>query len=1130
MSGTSIDVDFLTLRNITAYNPDGSFVEGGKILSIGSNGQGIWNDEVSSLSVSSINVNNLTAENIDTSTITTYYLKSTSSITVGSGGVLISTVTNTSNVNGLLTVSTNLFTGHDLFLFNGTPVVLGDGSGNFWSITNGSDIVNNNGSGNVSSLGLFTVVSQGANITGQTNLNGFLSTTGNARINGYLNVGTYVSSQNVSSYNTTVRNITDTAYLNVRNTISSIGFINSRSNIIGNNVSSIGAMLAGSYLSTNIIRMNNGDISGVSSINGVKYDPNNDIYWSTIGGYVSSNTGALPVKIGTSLSTNTINMTNGVLTGISTISNSFTLIGGTGYTDLTVGSYSGTNSFINSDQSGNLIINGNNNIELTSNNNITLNNSNTNIVSNSNINLKSFGSTEISSSNNIVLNSNNNVLLTCNALNGSLDLSGSFSTIGSVSITSSLITSSLSTNVINMINGVLNGVSSIVMSGSNILNLKSIQMTTGDISGISSIHGSFSTIGSVSITSSLNTSSLNSGSLNSGSVSSNYIEMILGNINGISSITSDDNISIDSNNSVNIRTDNNVNITTANMTLTAYNITRFDVDKLLVNSTRDTKFTANSMEFTSNSIDFIGSVSITSSLNTSSLTSGSVSTNSIRMISGDISGISSINGVKYDTNNDTYWSTIGGYVSSNTGVLPVKIGTSLSTNTINMTNGILNGLDTINSSLNLANTLTMTNGNSIINPTIIQGYNDSFIYMNDGNKLKLSPGNAGDLELNPYSGGKVVVNSNLSTFGSISITSSLITSSLISGSVSTNTINMTNGVLNGISTISDSFTVKGGPGYTNLILGSYSGSNNFINSDNTNQLNIFSLGNTLINSNGTMTLSSDNNIQLITGASIDVSGSSIINILSLNGKYTQGMTFNNQDSIILGNAGGNITIDGSGNSYIYSLNYTAIKSTLLFSNIYSINLSATPISTLISNPNITGYVRVYILAIGAGGNGVSGGGGGSGQEVIGVYYVTVNQSITITCGVKSTNTNTSVTITNPSGNHNIIAYNGLDASGSNGGAGWFGGGGSSSGVGGTSLMANGFGRKGADGSGGSGGNGDSPSGTTGGGASSGTYGGGASSSLGTGGNSSNPGGLGAGGGGNGGTGGGGAVFIQIFGC
>ena len=30
------------------------------------------------------------------------------------------------------------------------------------------------------------------------------------------------------------------------------------------------------------------------------------------------------------------------------------------------------------------------------------------------------------------LNSNNNVLLTCNALNGSLDLSGSFSTIGSV--------------------------------------------------------------------------------------------------------------------------------------------------------------------------------------------------------------------------------------------------------------------------------------------------------------------------------------------------------------------------------------------------------------------------------------------------------------------------------------------------------------------------------------------------------------------------------------------------------------------------------------------------------------------------------------------------------------------------
>lgn len=63
---SSADFNFLTLRNITAYNPDGSFVSTGYILTISTNGHQLWTND---LIINSLSTNQIIASSIDTNNI-----------------------------------------------------------------------------------------------------------------------------------------------------------------------------------------------------------------------------------------------------------------------------------------------------------------------------------------------------------------------------------------------------------------------------------------------------------------------------------------------------------------------------------------------------------------------------------------------------------------------------------------------------------------------------------------------------------------------------------------------------------------------------------------------------------------------------------------------------------------------------------------------------------------------------------------------------------------------------------------------------------------------------------------------------------------------------------------------------
>ncbi len=408
MSGSSLDVQFLTLRNITAYNPDNSFVSSGNVLVVQNNGQAQFSNSVSSLNISSLDTDNISAKNINT-----IYL--TAQSTISTPVVLFPSFD-----SGYISPYTNdLFVIDNDLYFDNTKIT-GITRDAFWELLSGT-----------------TIVPQ----------------------------GTYTVS--------TLRNMIVGSTLTVNN---------GGANIIGNTDISGNTCITGN-LSTNTLNMINGVITGLSTINGVKYDPSNDTYWSTIGGTVSSNT-SLPITIGTSLSTNVLNMTNGVINGLSTINGNFSTVGSLGvtstltvstisslngaliqgtlstntlqmttgvinglstinnsftisssisgsYTNLTIGTYSGTNSFINSDQNGNI------NIQASA----------YNVLVNSNINIS--GSYALST---------NTLNMTTGVINGLSTINGNFSTLGSLGVTSTLTVSTLTfgnstTNIISTISG-----------------------------------------------------------------------------------------------------------------------------------------------------------------------------------------------------------------------------------------------------------------------------------------------------------------------------------------------------------------------------------------------------------------------------------------------------------------------------------------------------------------------------------------------------------------------------------------------------------------------------------------------------------------------------------------------------
>ncbi len=372
-----------------------------------------------------------------------------------------------------------------------------------------------------------------------------------------------------------------------------------------------------SSISTNAINMTNGAITGLNSINGSAYPPpGSAVYWSTVSGVVSSVTGSLPVQIGTSLSTNALNMTSGIITNLSTIDNS-----------------SGTPL----------------NLEDCI---VSINNGNLSVGPNP------------------YYISTNTLNMTTGKIAGLSEISNSFYTLGSVDVFS----------------GNLN-----IKSNGHYVSTNVINMTSGDISGLSSINGSaYPPPGSAVYWSTVSgsLSSITGNPVQIGtSLSTNTLTMTNGDISGLSSITG-----LSSINGVKYDPTNDVYWSTVSGSLSSITGNPIKIGtSLSTNLLTMTNGDISGLSTIHGTFSTLGSIAISNSLTTSTLNvpnTGIISTLTVNTINGQI----------YDPSNDVYWSTISGVLSSITGTNPIQIGTSLSTNIVNMTNGDISGLSTINGS------------------------------------------------------------------------------------------------------------------------------------------------------------------------------------------------------------------------------------------------------------------------------------------------------------------------------------------------------------------------------------------------------------------------------------------------
>ncbi len=226
---TSLDVDFLTLRNVTAYNPDGTPIPTGTIQIISSNGQVTYGNTLSTLAVSSITVENHSVSSISTDTISV-----TSTINTGYGGITFNT-----GAGGTAATLSTAFNGQNTALyFNGHQLNTGGPSGVYWT-ENNNTLVNTNTNDAVSTTKNLIVASTLSVTTGGATINGLLTANNGINVNGGSNIagGAFITGTLTAANNfSTIGNADITGYLSTHNTL---------------NVASGGATINGLFIANN---------------------------------------------------------------------------------------------------------------------------------------------------------------------------------------------------------------------------------------------------------------------------------------------------------------------------------------------------------------------------------------------------------------------------------------------------------------------------------------------------------------------------------------------------------------------------------------------------------------------------------------------------------------------------------------------------------------------------------------------------------------------------------------------------------------------------------------------------------------------------------------------------------------
>lgn len=366
---TSLDVDFLTLRNVTAYNPDGTEVANGSIAIIGLDGQLTFGNSLSTLEVSSIIVGTEIASSISTNNISV-----TSSINTGYGGITFNTgaggtpyvlSTSYSNVSGEVELFFNnhqlatgastdqhwgksgtaiinsnqgaVSTANNLIVGNGLSVTTG--GINITSDNSNAQAIFNAAPGgymNLRSNGYFSLYSNNTGLNGQVITN-FSSDNGNNYINNGGNVGIGTNTPNAKLHvignMSTVGNADITGYLSTHNTLN---VYSGGATINGDTTNIINNITSGSNGGLRVVPLTSNSASGVtltnyegnsqwSLINNANNDGGNFSIYRYVNGANGVNYLQLSATNGLTVNNNAVITGNTSINGIVTVNNNIVI-------------------------------------------------------------------------------------------------------------------------------------------------------------------------------------------------------------------------------------------------------------------------------------------------------------------------------------------------------------------------------------------------------------------------------------------------------------------------------------------------------------------------------------------------------------------------------------------------------------------------------------------------------------------------------------------------------------------------------------------------------------------------------------------------------------------------------------